>query len=118
MIGLMTRGGQLLILGACALAASLASPARAEYKLTEIDFDMWCQEEQHLAPERCDQRLPEDEKAFEAYIDTIQKYEIPYLKERDKREQYNRTLLHNDPVDDPTEPSTPPLQPINSAPPK
>jgi hypothetical protein len=120
MLRLMKRGGYLLLLGACAFAAqpSLAQTTDTSYKLTEINFDMWCQEQQHLPPDRCDQRLPEDEKAFEAYVDTIQKYEIPYLRERNKREEYNRTFLHNDPVDNPTQPSTPPMQPINSAPPK
>jgi len=116
----MMRGGYLLLLGACAFAATgaIAQSTDTHYQLHEITFDMWCQEQQHLDPDRCDKRLPEDEQAFEAYVDTIQKYEIPYLQERQKREDYDRTLLHNDPVDNPTQPSTPPMQPINSAPPR
>ncbi len=116
----MKRGGYLVLVGAFALVASAARAQTGDtsYKLKDMNFDMWCQEQQHLDPDRCDQRLPDDEKAFEAYVDTIQKYEIPYLQERQKREDYDRTLLHNDPVDNPTQPSTPPMQPINSAPPK
>ena len=32
-----------------------------------LNFDMWCQETQHLAPDRCYKRLAEDEAVFEAY---------------------------------------------------
>jgi len=116
----MMRGGYLLIAGACAFAGApvFAQTTDTQYKLQDLSFDMWCQEQRHLDPDRCDKRLPDDEEAYEAYVGTIQKYEIPYLKERDKREEYDRTLLHNDPIDNPTQPSTPPMQPINSAPPK
>lgn len=120
MVTPMKRGGYLLIMGACAFAchAALAQGADAQYDLQTINFDMWCQEQQHLDPDRCDKRLPDDEKAYEAYVDTIQKYEVPYLQEKNKRQEYDRGLLHNDPIDHPTQPSTPPMQPINSAPPK
>jgi hypothetical protein len=116
----MKRAGYLLIAGACAFAwqPAFAQTAGERYNLHTINFDMWCQEQQHLDPARCDKRLPADESAYEAYVDTIQKYEIPYLNEKNKRIEYNRALLHNDPVDHPTQPSAPPMQPINSAPPK
>ena len=56
---------------------------------------------QHLPPERCDKRLPEDEKAFEAYVDKVQNYEMHYLKQREQQQDINRNILHNDPVDNP-----------------
>ncbi len=116
----MKRAGYLLIAGACAFAcrAACAQTPGEQYDLHTINYDMWCQEQRHLPPERCDKRLPEDEKAYEAFVDTIQKYEIPYLDEKRRRAHYDRTLLHDDPIDHPTKPSAPPMQPINSAPPK
>ena len=66
-----------------------------------MNFDMWCQEQQHLAPERCDKRTPEDEKVFEAYRDQIEQYEVPYLKQQQKDLAISRDVMHNDPVDNP-----------------
>ena len=78
--------------------------------LTNMNFDMWCQEERHLPPERCDKRLPEDDAAFEAYAAKIQGYEVPYLQDRQEKANMNRIILHNDPVDHPTKPENPPAQ--------
>lgn len=120
----MKRGGFILMLGmsvvAFAARAQTSDPnyTGQNYDIKNMNFDMWCQEQQHLDPDRCDKRLPEDEAAFEAYRSKIEQYELPYLQERNKQQDYDRNLLHNDPVDHPTEPSTPPMQPINSAPPK
>ncbi|HEY6578563.1 MAG TPA: hypothetical protein VIY09_04520 [Rhizomicrobium sp.] len=77
------------------------------YPLHEMNFDMWCQEQQHLPPSRCDKRLPEDDAAFQAYSNKIENYEIPYLRKRDNEETLNRVIIHNDPVDHPTLPSQP-----------
>ena len=98
-----------LILASAALAmlASRADAQTTRYDLQEMNFDLWCQEEQHLPPERCDKRLPADDQAFEAYRDKIEKYEIPYLQKKEDDQQFNRVILHNDPVDHPTEPSKP-----------
>ncbi|HTQ13820.1 MAG TPA: hypothetical protein VMH86_08085 [Rhizomicrobium sp.] len=90
------------------LAGAQAQSTR--YDLTEMNFDMWCQEEQHLPPERCDKRLPADDAAFEAYRNKIESYEIPYLQEKENKQQFNRVILHNDPVDHPTEVSKPQTQ--------
>lgn len=96
-----------------ALGFSLAAFAAAaqvpptNYDLANMNFDMWCQEQKHYPPERCDQRLPEDDKEFQAYRQTVEKYELPYLKDRD-RQEYNRKVLGRDPVDNPTNPSAPP----------
>jgi len=85
--------------------------------LTDINFDMWCQEQRHLPPERCDKRLPEDDAAFQAYVAKIQSYEVPYLQERQEKANMNRIILHNDPVDHPTQsPATKDTAPPDSPP--
>ncbi len=82
-----------------------------------MNYDLWCQEEARLPPDRCDKRLPEDDAHFTAYREKIENYEVPYLQERDQEDHLNRLLLHNDPVDhpdkaakdnDPAPPSSPP----------
>ena len=95
------------ILCTAALVA-LASPALAQsgrYDVKTMNFDLWCQEEANLPPERCDRRLPDDEERFEAYRAKIEKYEIPYLKNKQREQQLDRTVLHNDPVDNPIDKS-------------
>ncbi len=75
--------------------------------LTNMNFDLWCQQEANLPPERCDKRLPEDDARFDAYRKKIQDYEVPYLQKREQNQHLNEILLHNDPVDHPTQPSHP-----------
>lgn len=110
------------ILRTCLYAAmatgALITQADAQagnYKLHEINFDMWCQEERHLPADRCDKRLPQDDADYEAYVAKIESYEIPYLQHKNDEDNLNRVILHNDPVDNPTEPSTP--QQVNPPPP-
>src|ERR1700677_2152283 len=81
--------------------------AQEPYPLQEMNFDMWCQEEQHLPPDRCDKRLPEDDTAFQTYRATIEKYEIPYLQQKRHEENLNNVIIHGDPVDRPTAPTNP-----------
>jgi hypothetical protein len=88
------------------------------YDVQQMNFDMWCQEQQHLAADRCDKRLPGDDAAFNAYRSKIERYEIPYLREQQRRQQLNRDILHNDPVDHPNRPAEPPIQPVPTSPPK
>ena len=94
--------------------AGLGGQAEAQddnpYALTEMNFDMWCQEEQHLPPARCDKRLPEDDAAFQTYRNKIENYEIPYLQRKREEQTLNRVILHSDPVDHPTRPSQPPAE--------
>jgi hypothetical protein len=73
----------------------------ANYDVKTINFDLWCQEQQHLAPERCDKRTPEDEKDFEAYRAKIEQYEIPYLRQKQNDIALDRNVLNKDPVDNP-----------------
>jgi hypothetical protein len=105
---------------ALAATAFLGSHAQAQNSgsvpLTNMNFDMWCQEERHLAPERCDKRLPEDNAAFEAYRAKIEDYEVPYLQERREKANMNQVILHNDPVDHPNKPETPKAPPSDSPP--
>ncbi len=90
-----------------AVAASLlALPASAQqapqnYDVKTINFDLWCQEQANLPAERCDQRLPEDEKKFEAFRATIEKYELSHLKDKERERNFDKNMLHNDPIDEP-----------------
>jgi hypothetical protein len=105
----MIRTLATLAMTAAALAifVARADAQSTRYDLQNMNFDMWCQEEQHLAPERCDKRLPDDNAAFEAYRAKIESYEIPYLQDRENKANLNQIILHNDPVDHPTELSKP-----------
>src|SRR5271167_2844127 len=50
-------------------------------QLQPMNFDMWCQEQQHLPPARCDKRLPQDDAAFQAYANKIEGYETQQLNQ-------------------------------------
>ncbi|MGA7674799.1 MAG: hypothetical protein WCA78_07085 [Rhizomicrobium sp.] len=97
----------LAILGAVLLAAAAAQAQTTRYNVKTMDFDLWCTEEQHLPYERCDKRLPEDMQKFEAYRAVVEKYEIPYLQKKEQKLQFDRDILHNDPIDNPPQPDTP-----------
>lgn len=99
-----SHAGTTIILTAFAF---LFAPSRVgaqtgeTYNLPGMNFDMWCQEQAHLAPQRCDQRTPEDEKTFEAYRSKIDQYEIPYLQQKQAELALHRDVMQNDPVDNP-----------------
>ena len=89
-------------LAACLTLAPLCAFAQgSNYDVKTMNFDMWCQEQQHLDPDRCDKRLPEDVKTFEAFRDKIEQYEIPYLQQKQKDIALDRNILNKDPVDNP-----------------
>jgi hypothetical protein len=94
-----------LAFGAVAFRADAQS---SPLPLAEINFDMWCQETQHLPPDRCDKRLPQDDQAYQAYVANYEKYEVPYLQQKRDDVNFNKNILHNDPVDHPVQPSAPP----------
>ena len=73
----------------------------ANYAVKTMNFDLWCQEQQHLAPDRCDKRTPDDEKDFEAYRAKIEQYEIPYLQQKQNDIALDNNILNKDPVDNP-----------------
>jgi len=91
----------LILAAAFAAFALPGAVSAAPYNLPTMNFDLWCQETQHLPPDRCDKRLPNDEADFEAYRTKVEKYEIPYMQGRETGQQLDRAILHNDPVDNP-----------------
>ena len=97
-MGTMTR---TLLLAASLIALTAPASAQGRYNVENINFDLWCQETQHLPADRCDKRLAGDEADFEAYRNKVEKYEVPYLKGQENGAQLNRVILHNDPVDHP-----------------
>lgn len=99
---------------ACAALVTGNAEAQLTYPVHRMDFDIWCTEEQRLPPDRCDKRLPDDVQKFEAYRRIVERYEIPYLQEKDQALHFDRDVLHNDPIDrSPTDPIKPPPQPTD-----
>jgi hypothetical protein len=93
--------------GLLGLALIYRVPAHARTPYLNVhgsNFDIWCQEHAKLPPARCDRRTPEDEKAYEVYRDKIGDYEETLRLMRQKQEQMDRTMLHNDPIDNPRSP--------------
>ena len=84
------------------LVSASAGSVGANYDLPGMNFDLWCQEQALLPAYRCDERLPGDEKTFEAFRDKVDRYEIPYLRERQRELSVHRDIMENDPVDNPT----------------
>jgi hypothetical protein len=95
----------LLLAGAAALLVLPAQAQNTRLDVKTLNFDMWCQETAKIDPDRCDKRTPADEKAFEAYRDKIERYEVPYLKRKEGEQLLNQNVLHNDPVDNPVDKS-------------
>jgi hypothetical protein len=85
----------------------VAQHAAESLKLQPMNFDMWCQETERLAPDRCDQRIPMDDAAFQDFSNKIETYEIRNLNGRDRYIEIDRDIVHYDPVDHPTEFSAP-----------
>jgi hypothetical protein len=101
------------------LAGLTAVPALAQamrYPVKTMDFDIWCTEEQHIAWERCDKRLPEDMQKFEAYRAIVERYEIPYYKQKDATLRFDEDILNNDPVDKKPDSTLKHPPPINAGP--
>jgi hypothetical protein len=103
------RGTCLAILGAVLLAATAAQAQTTHYNVKTMDFDLWCTEQAHLPYERCDKRLPDDLRKFEAYRAVVERYEIPYLQQKEQKLRFDRDILHDDPIDkDPADKTQPP----------
>jgi hypothetical protein len=89
-------------------AVDAQTTPRTTYDVKTINFDLWCQEQAHLPPDRCDKRLPEDERNFDAFRATIEKYEISHLQDKQRERDFDKNILHNDPIDQqPTQTSAP-----------
>ncbi len=89
--------------GGLAVAQSLpAAPGRdlsigtSTFNVRSMDFDLWCQQAQRYAADRCAARRAEDVKAFEDYRGSIERYELDYLKQVQKQ-QDARTRTNRDP---------------------
>ena len=67
------------------------------YDVKTMTFELWCQETQRYAPERCQARRPADVAAFESYRAAIERYELQYLKQVD-RERQIRDAVNRDPM--------------------
>jgi hypothetical protein len=72
--------------------------------LPEMNFDMWCQQQQQLPPARCDKRLPADDTAFRNYVDTIERYETQQLNSQANDRRIGHMIDRADPIDHPVEP--------------
>jgi hypothetical protein len=103
----MMRSSLLALAATAFVSGHAQAQATGAVPLTNINFDMWCQEQEHLPPDRCDKRLPEDDAKFQAYVATIQGYEVPYLQDRQEKADMNRVIFHNDPIDHSHKPGTP-----------
>jgi len=82
-----------------------ASPALAQrngnLQVSQMNFDLWCQEQARLPVARCDKRDPQDIATFEAYRAKVEAYEIPYLQRKNSAARLDRDIMRNDPIDNP-----------------
>ncbi len=109
------RAAQILVLGVGLMAAS-ASAQTTRYPVQTMDFGIWCTEVQHYSWDRCDKRSPEDVQKFEAYRTVVERYEVPYLKEKETTLHFDETILHNDPVDKKPDSTLQQPPPVNAGP--
>ena len=49
-----------------------------------MSFEVWCEQTQRYAADRCRARRPEDMKAYEDYRAVIERYDLQYGKEKEK----------------------------------
>jgi hypothetical protein len=88
---------------ACGLVLSLlpvaGGPEAAGYNVQILSFDMWCLENKHYDPARCDARQPDDVAAFEEYRATVERYELPYLKRMEEERELQTRILEHDSSD-------------------
>jgi hypothetical protein len=114
---MMMRSTLFVLATAAFMSGHAQAQATGAVPLTNVNFDMWCQEQEHLPPDRCDKRLPEDDAKFQAYVAKIQGYEVPYLQDRQEKADMNRVIFHNDPIDHSNKPGAPGNQAPPDSPP-
>jgi hypothetical protein len=83
-------------------SGSALAQRNGNYQVTEMNFDLWCQEQAGLPVDRCDKHMEQDLATFEAYRAKVEAYEIPYLQRKNGAARIDRDILRNDPVDNPT----------------
>ncbi len=96
---MMKMAPRAALLAVLLVGGSATAQVGRNFDVTPLNFDLWCQETAHIAPDRCDKRLPEDDAAFEAYRSKIDAYEIEYLKQKNRDARIEIDILHNDPTD-------------------
>jgi hypothetical protein len=89
------------------MGSARAQEGSGPWKLQPMNFDMWCQETEHLAPARCDQRSPADDAAFQSFSNKVESYEIDSLRRQARNREIMQDIVHYDPVDHPMELSAP-----------
>jgi len=99
-------------LGLAILSVSDAGAQTRRLQFHPQSFDMWCQETQHLAPARCDKRLPEDDQAYQAYVNQNENYEAKQQNQKADEHRLNQAILRSDPSANPA--GTPPTAPVTS----
>jgi len=112
------RTGVLIATAVCLTAVSVPASAQrnGNYRVQEMNFDLWCQEQAGLPAERCDKRTAQDEATFEAYRAKVEAYEIPYLQQKQNAARLDTDILRNDPVDRPISKNPTPDRPDLNAP--
>jgi hypothetical protein len=106
----MTKTLTCAIFGLALFAASESAAQTTHLHFQPQSFDMWCQETAQLPPSRCDKRLPDDDAAYQAYINQNEKYEMQQQNQKADEHRLNQTILRSDPSSNPA--GTPPTQPI------
>jgi hypothetical protein len=71
-------------------------PGTNSFGVRSMDFNLWCQQTQRYAAERCAARRAEDVRAFEAYRGSVERYELDYLKQM-RRDEQVRERTNRDP---------------------
>jgi len=103
-VGKTPHAYSLMFVSLVILMGVFAGPATAQsanYPVEDMNFDLWCQEQAHLSPPRCDQRTAADERAFEDFQREIDPYEIPFLRKRQREFEFERDVMENEPIDNP-----------------
>ncbi len=68
---------------------------RQNYNVQSMNFDLWCQETRRYPVDRCDARLPEDQREFEDYRALIERYEMQYLMEQKRNAEAAESIDRN-----------------------
>lgn len=74
-----------------------AATGQTGYNVRTLDFDLWCQQTQRYEIDRCNARRPEDVKAFEDYRTAVERYELDYLKQQQRYDEF-RARTTQDPL--------------------
>lgn len=79
------------------IAPNVDQTGQTGYNVKNMDFDLWCQQTQRYEISRCEARRPEDVKAFEDYRTAVERYELDFLKQQQRDNQF-RAQISRDPL--------------------